>query len=289
MATPPTILPGPSPSSNALSGAPVKFALHFAELDELYANAGTSPDKRLALLEQNHEIVVRRDDALSREIGLKVFAGKYDEAIRLMTGRKFAVWEGGSLDVADQWVNAHLGRGQQRLAEKKYADALTDLQAAQTIPDNLPNDRQAGNRGAELAYWTGAAYAGLGDNAQARQSWQKATDTSAPSRRRAPEGRLSERQVQSVFQALAKRKLGQDTEAETALREILTSAQRALTEETSGKAPGSQAALAHYVAGLCQLGLGQSAEARAQFERALEAKPDHLGAKACLRQLNQTH
>ena len=43
----------------------------------------------------------KRDDALSREIGLKIFAGKYDDAIALMTGRTFSVWEGGSLDVAE--------------------------------------------------------------------------------------------------------------------------------------------------------------------------------------------
>jgi len=70
-----------------------KYAMHFAELDELYADTGKSPEQRLALLEQNHSVMLKRDDALSREIGLKVFAGKYDEAIQLMTGRKFSVWK----------------------------------------------------------------------------------------------------------------------------------------------------------------------------------------------------
>jgi len=63
--------------------APVKYAAHFTELDELYSETGFAPEQRLALLEQNHEVVSKRDDALSREIGLKVFAGDYDGAIRL--------------------------------------------------------------------------------------------------------------------------------------------------------------------------------------------------------------
>ena len=68
---------------------PDKYARHFEELDELYAKAGKPPEQRLALLEQSQAIVAKRDDALSREIGLKVFVGKYDEAIQLMTRRVF--------------------------------------------------------------------------------------------------------------------------------------------------------------------------------------------------------
>ena len=37
----------------AVSG-PTKYAMHFNELDELYAAAGAAPEKRLALLEANH-------------------------------------------------------------------------------------------------------------------------------------------------------------------------------------------------------------------------------------------
>ena len=70
-------------------------ALHLAELDELYEAAGTPLERRLAVMEAHHPLVVQRDDALAREIGLKIAAGRYDEAIRLLTGRQFAVWEGG--------------------------------------------------------------------------------------------------------------------------------------------------------------------------------------------------
>jgi len=157
----------------AVSG-PVKYALHFAELDELYAAAGAAPEKRLALLEQNAAVVAQCDDALSREIGLKVFAGEADEAIRLMTGRRFAVWEGGTLEVADHWVNAHLLRGRRALAGGRFAAALADFQAAQTIPDNLPSDQGGSGRNAEIAYWLGVAWEKTGEPAKAQQCWQEA-------------------------------------------------------------------------------------------------------------------
>ncbi len=197
--------------------APVKYPLHFAELDELYAQAGTSPEKRLALLEQNHVVVARRDDALSCEIGLKVFAGKYDEAIRLMTGRKFSVWEGGSLEVVDHWVNAHLLRGRQELQARQFSAASRDFASARTIPPNLPTEREVG-REAELAYWAGVADEALGEADKARSCWRQAAETGTGENRRARRDGLSGRQTQVYFQALARRRLGQNQEADAALR-----------------------------------------------------------------------
>jgi tetratricopeptide (TPR) repeat protein len=274
-----------------------KYAMHFTELDELYADAGKPPDQRLALLEQNHAVVSKRDDALSHEIGLKVFAGKYDEAIQLMTGRKFSVWEGGTLDVAEHWVNAHLMRGQQKLAASQFAAALADFQAAENIPDNLPSDR-GGGRGhdAEIAYWTGLAQSAMGDADKAKQSWQRAVSASneRPGRRGGGGGGfVSDRSVQRYYQALTQKKLGQVTEAEAALRGLLDAANRALEREPGDslgaigerQSPRSRVALAHYLAGLAHLGLGETELAKQEFTRALEGSPDHLGAKAALAQL----
>jgi tetratricopeptide (TPR) repeat protein len=98
-----------------------------------------------------------------------------------------------------------------------------------------------------------------------------------------------ERQIQTYFQALARRKLGQNTEAETALRGLVEAAERALNPETdptgSAAAPRERlsarprAALAHYVAGLGYAGLGQKAKAKSEFELALQSAPDSLGAR----------
>jgi tetratricopeptide (TPR) repeat protein len=265
---------------------PVKYPMHFTELDELYAVTGASPEKRLALLEQNHDIVLKRDDALSREIGLKVFAGKYGEAIHLMTGRIFSVWEGGTLDVADHWVNAHLGRGRQELAARQFAVALADFQTAKDIPDNLPSDGRGGGRESEIGYWLGVAYGGLGEKAKAEESWREAQAAPSGGARRGPRGGSPGGRVEEYYQALAKRALGQKTEADGALQSLLDAANRDLDQASASEGGMARTALAHYVAGLSHLGLGKTDQARTEFELALRAVPDTLGAKMELIQLH---
>jgi tetratricopeptide (TPR) repeat protein len=267
-----------------------KYPIHFAELDQLYETAGVAPEKRLALLESNQAVVARRDDAVNREVGLKVAMGKYDDAIGLMTGRRFAVWEGGNLNVAEYWMDAHLLRGRERLAAKRYREALADYQAAAKIPDNLPSERMGG-RDAEVAYSLGTAYAALGDQERARQSWQKAAAASSEaqqSRRRGPGG-LS---PQGYYQALALGRLGQNDKAEATFRGLVDSANQALrqspAETDSGasfevlRAGRDRLATAHYVAGLGYLGLNDRDKARQEMAQALQASPDHPGVRAAI-------
>ena len=276
---------------------PRKYPMHFYELDQLYEAAGTAPAKRLALLEGNHAVVAQRDDALNREVALKVVMGKYHEAIQLMTGRQFAVWEGGNLNIAESWVDAHLLRGQQQFAAKRYREAFTDYQAAAKIPDNLPSERMGG-RDAEIAYWLGAAYAALGQPEQARQSWQKsaaaASSEALRSRRRAAGG-LSPQVIQTYYQALSLQKLGQGEKAEAMFRDLVEVATRALQQGTAQRDPGTpfqarqserdQLATAHYAAGLGYLGLNNKERARQEMTETLQASPDHLGAGTVLGKL----
>jgi hypothetical protein len=46
--------------------------------------------------------------------------------------------------------------------------------------------------------------------------------------------------------------------------------------------PRARQALAHYVAGLGHLGLGEQDKADEEFKLALQSSPDHLGAKTAL-------
>jgi tetratricopeptide (TPR) repeat protein len=275
---------------------PDKYARQFMELDELYAKEGKPPEQRLVLLEQNQSVVARRDDALSREIGLKVFAGKYDEAIQLMTGRVFSVWEGGNLAVAEHWVEAHLLRGERELAAGKAAAALADFQAAGNIPDNLPSDAgAAGGREAELAYWTGLAQDVLGDADKAKRCWESAASTSKEGRGRGSSGGRfnSNRTAERYYAALAQRKLGQTEQADAALKSLLEAAKADLDGETSTSQPTQRErrgrnvgpGFSHYLAGLAYLGLGENEAAKEQLTAALAASPDLLGAKAALDRL----
>ena len=259
-----------------------KYALHFAELDELYEQAGTPIEKRLALFEKNQDVVAQRDDSQNRAVALKVASGKYDDAIQMMTGRKFAVAEGSNLNVSEQWANAHILRGQQNIAAKKYKDALADFEKAVTVPDNLPSRGfgEGGARNAEVDYLTGLAYEGLGDRAKATESWNKAM--ASPGRRGA----------QSYYQALCLQKLGQPGKAKAMFQALVDSGQRALTEPAPAEAgrggrgqsqsPRLRSANAHYSIGLGYLGLGDAAKAKAELSQAIQTSPDLLGARTAL-------
>ncbi len=214
---------------------PNPYSIHFYELDQLYEAAGVDPEKRLALLEKNQNTVQLRDDALSREIALKVVMGKYDEAIQLMTGREFEVWEGGSLSVAQFWVDAHLLRGRQRLEAGQAQAALEDFQAAATIPENLPSETRGGGvHEMETSYWEAMAYDALGNQGKARELWQDVSTRELPRRMRGgsssgPSGST----VQLYYRARALQQLGQKKEAQALFKQLVDSGEKALRGEQS--------------------------------------------------------
>ena len=274
-----------------------KYALHFAELDELYEQAGTPIEKRLALVEKNAAVVAQRDDAQNRAVALKVDAGKYDDAIAMMTGRKFAQAEGTNLNVSDQWASAHILRGQQEIAAKKYKDALADFEKAVTVPDNLParGFGEGGGHSAEIAYLTGLAYEGMGDHAKATESWNKASapaPSGGPGRRGGGMPAGAGGGTQSYYQALCLQKLGQPDKAKAMFQALVDSGQRALTrpEPAEGGRGGRgqpqsarlRSANAHYEMGLGYLGLGDAGKAKAELSQAVETSPDLLGARTAL-------
>jgi len=271
-----------------------KYALHFAELDELYEQAGTPIEKRLPLFEKNQTVVAQRDDSQNRAVALKVAAGKYDEAIAMMTGRKFAVAEGTNLNVSEHWADAHILRAQQKIAAKHYKEALADLETAVNVPDNLPT-RGAGSRNAEVGYLTGLVWEGLGDRAKATEFWNKAAAPAPSTRRRgAGPGPVTASESQSYYQALCLLKLGQADKAKAMFQSLVKSGEKALTQPESkaagrgrgpSQSPRLRAANAHYTIGLGYLGLGDAAKAKTELAQAVETSPDLLGARRALASL----
>jgi tetratricopeptide (TPR) repeat protein len=245
--------------------------------------------------------VLRKDEGRANLVALLTWAGRCDEAIALLQGHVFNVWEGGTrYQTGELWSNAHLARGRARLRAGTPREALADFETALKSPVNLrANERPGGvSRQAEVAYWSGCAHAALGATDAARAAWtQAAADaTTAPAGRRGSGGgsELSTGNTGPYFQALALRKLGDAAHADALLREII----RAGEVLAIAAAPGStgtaaanldlartRQATAHHLAGLGHAGLGDPAKAREQFTAALAAVPDHLGAKLALGEL----
>jgi tetratricopeptide (TPR) repeat protein len=191
-----------------------------------------------------------------------------------MTGRRFAVWEGANLNVADDWTSAHLLRGQQQLAAGRAREALADFQRATKIPDNLPaGGRGGGDRSVEAAYCTGAAYEALGDTEHAKEAWTRAaTPVNTAGRGGRGPRAAAMSPAPSYYRALALQKLGRADEARAVLQELARpSAQSA-----------ARPAVAHYAAGLGHLGLGEKDQARQELSEAVKLNPAYLGARTAL-------
>jgi tetratricopeptide (TPR) repeat protein len=251
----------------------------YYELDRLAEQAGVSPEKRLARLESNHEVVLQRDDALQQMIILYVQLGQYDQAIDLLNRRHFHVWEGGG-DIHDVYINAHLLRGQYHFKNGRYQEALKDYEAALAYPENLEVGRpEQPTRDAEIYYFIASAYGALGDRTQSRAFYEKSVAQKVD----VPEVRY--------FQGLALRKLGQEAKAARIFGELINAgkAELAATSDMDyfakfGERRSEAARVAHarYLMGLGYLGQDRRAEAKAEFEKVVARNINHLGARTQL-------
>lgn len=248
----------------------------YYELDLLYEAGGVPAEKRLELLEKNHDVVAQRDDALSREIALLVQLGRYERAIDLLSSHHFHVWEGGGR-IHNVYVDAHLLKGQQLCNRGEYADALRSFKAALEYPVNLEVGRPyIGGRAAQVCYFIGAAYEALDDFERARDYYKDLTAMTYG---------LSE---MSYYQGLAFRKLGQEEKADRIFKELIDFGEKRLQTAASlgffAKFGERQSAMRrraqiHYLLGLGYQGRGKNEEAQAQFKKTLELNINHIWAK----------
>ncbi len=257
----------------------------YSEWDELSGLAGVPPSERLVVLAGRHEVVARSDDALSREISLLVEVGQFDRAIVLIQSHHFHVWEGGG-EIHDIFVDAHLGRGRERLAGKNYDGALRDFMAATEYPDNLEVGKPArGGRFPEIFYFIGIARKAMGQTAEARQAFRRSVGGGDAA------GELA------YYQGLAWRELGDEPKADAAFNNLIQTAQKSLgtppAADYFAKFGENESALRrtarlHYLLGLGFLGKGQHSEAAAAFRRALDLYPHYARAQRGLAQVEET-
>ncbi|SEO07463.1 Tetratricopeptide repeat-containing protein [Mucilaginibacter gossypiicola] len=268
------------------------YPTHFAELDRLYKAAGTSVTKRLSILEKNEAVVAQNDEALGDMITLKIFTGKADAAIQLLQSRTFSIWEGGSaFNTGLAWADAHLVRGLKFYRAMKYQEAIADFEAALLPPDNLRAEQRFDVHKVALFYWTGCAYAALGEKKKADIAWKNTfalKETEYAGGHDKTGSKTLKANEQLYFQTLAKQKINLTGPSPAAFEEMIKSgAADALAAKkaigVSGPvAPDTNAAEAHYVAGLGYLGQGQQENARKEFTNALALSPDFLNAQLAL-------
>lgn len=128
---------------NAYQLAPQDARLLF-ERDLLDKLSGATPEKRLARLENNLEIALKRDDMTAELLNLWHLTGQADKAADILATRKFHPWEGGEGKVTSQFILNQLLRAWQHLDARQPQQACELLHAALHYPENLSEGRLRG-------------------------------------------------------------------------------------------------------------------------------------------------
>jgi len=301
-----TLLPKAVNSLERAVSLPNPYATHLVELDKLYQGVGIPVEKRLGTLSKNLKLVTApgNDETLGRLINILTFTGKTDAAINYLKGRTFSIWEAPTpyFYTGQAWADANFTRGLQNINAKKYREAIADFEAVLNVPENLRAEQQFNQHKIAIAYWIGVAYAALGEKAKAEKSWKDAISGNTKKIQGVGTGggRVKERNPllkgeDIYYQALANEKLGKVEGDKAAFNELLTIGAEGLATDVKFPPNASlvtkeytkrrNTALAHYVSGLGQLGLGNKAKAKAEFNAALQLLPDFIDAKNALKQL----
>ena len=181
------------------------------EYDQLAARLGVPAAQRLAALEARPELVAQRDDLALREITLLNRAGRYEEALAGLLGRRFHPWEGGEGKASAQYRRALIHLAFQALEENAPAKAVELLERSLSYPESLGEGKLPNVPDNQAHYYLGVAWRRLGDTSQAEAHFRKAA--AGP---REPEVVRYYNDQPSDFlyyQGLAHRALGQEDQA----------------------------------------------------------------------------
>jgi tetratricopeptide (TPR) repeat protein len=154
----------------AVNPVPAKY---YYELDNLYEENNSALEKRLRVLLDNHEHVVNREDALTREIWVLILNGQYDQAVELLTKYYFHAQEG-TRNLHDIYVDAHLLRGINKLKTSDDKGALTDFKESEQYPENQQIGRDPEYlRLPQIYYYIGLGYIKTGDKKSGEDYFRK--------------------------------------------------------------------------------------------------------------------
>ncbi|HEU4555633.1 MAG TPA: DUF5107 domain-containing protein [Chitinophaga sp.] len=270
------------------------------ELDQLYKRLNKPAATRLAMLEKYPALVNDRDDLYLEKIALYNLLGRHQEAYDLLMQRNFHPWEGGEGKVTFQYEYSLISMAKAAINAGDYTKALQLLEKARQYPHNLGEGKLYGAQENDIDYWSGCAYAGLGQTAAAVASWERAAvGLSVPSAAMY----YNDQQPDKIFyQGLALLKLNRTAEAHSRFNKLTDYGEQHLFDEV--KIDYFAVSLpdlliwdddlnrrnrlhCHYLVGLGQLGLGKKQQAKKMFEQILTADQYHIGAHIHLGMLQQ--
>jgi Tfp pilus assembly protein PilF len=196
------------------------------EYDQLAKKRNRPAAERLAFLEARRELLLQRDDVTVELASLYNATGRAQEALELVTSRRFHPWEGGEGEVLRQYTNARLLLGQAALDQGDAVTAYDHFSRAMETPESLGEAYHPLQSRNDVNYWIGRSLRELGRNDEACEHFCQSAEEAADS---------SEMSVTSYgpltfYRGLSLRALGREDEAETLFLSLLQFAKSQLGE-----------------------------------------------------------
>lgn len=265
-----------------------KDARIFLELDQLRKKMGMSFAERIKAYEENIELVEERDDLYIEYVTilncLKLHQKAYDAIMRHV----FRPWEGAEGKITTQYKVALIELAKVAVLEKRYEEAKELLEKALVYPENLGEGRLEGTKDNHLHYMLGVVQEELGDSQAAKKSYELAIIGDVE-----PAGMMYYNDQPAdmiLYQGLAMQKLGCTAEANMRFYKLIDFGEAHVRDEVTidyfavslpdflifdEDLTKRNKAHCYYLMGLGKLGLGKTAEAKADFKTALKLDTNH--------------
>jgi len=256
------------------------------ERDQLWKRLGISPRRRLRELVRHASLVSGRDDLSVEICALYNQLSRPEDALPIISRRKFQPWEGGEGQALGQHVRTHLALGRRALHHDRTAEAISHFRAALNAPENLGEARHLLANQSDVHHYLGCALAAAGNLIDARRHWTMAAQTKGDFQT------MSVRAYSEMtyYSALSLEKLGRKSAAKNLLRDLLAyakklSRQKATIDYFATSLPAMllfeedlqarQLTTAIFLEAQARLGLGQKAAGRNLLHAVLRRDPSH--------------
>lgn len=189
------------------------------EYEQLLKNMNYTPEQRLAVYEKYPELLAERDDCYLDKLTLISQLGKFEEAIELARIKRFHIYEGGEGKLTKQHAWMHVLYGKELMENGDYAKSEKIYFDGVNMPKSYGEAKTFFNQEAHIFYYLGSLYEKQGDVQKAQKAFKEAAIYKAA---------VSEI---SLFRALALKKLGNETEANAVLDEMLSVAENLIVNK----------------------------------------------------------
>ncbi|MBE0699802.1 MAG: tetratricopeptide repeat protein, partial [Anaerolineaceae bacterium] len=263
----------------------------FFELDQLYKKLNLPPDVRLSHLTARPDLVDARDDLTIEYINLLLVLNRQEEALEILTRRKFYPWEGGEGKVTGAYVDCLVECARIAIQQGDPSAAVVFLERARLYPPNLGEGKLYGALENHILYYLGESYSALGQKERAKDWFMRASiglsePTSAMFYNDQPPHMI-------FYQGLALSKLGREADAKAIFTRLVQYGQDHLSDTVqvdyfAVSLPDflvfdedltlRNQIHCHYMTGLGRLGLGEIQKAAAAFDWVLSRNANHSGA-----------